>query len=63
MLFKFIFIVLAVAVALYLMRGMAKPSEFIPCDRCDGKGFWYAVRGKEICTKCRGEGTMRRDDY
>ena len=60
---RFIIIALVVGFILYLVKGMMKPAEFIRCDRCDGKGFWYGTRGRETCNKCRGEGTVHRDQF
>jgi len=44
----------------FIIRKVLEPSDFVRCGRCDGKGFWYAARGKEICDWCKGSGKLPR---
>jgi DnaJ-class molecular chaperone len=44
----------------YLLQKILTPSEFVKCGRCEGKGFWYGTREKEICDWCRGSGKIPR---
>lgn len=50
-----------VAILYVILKSVIKPSEFVKCGRCEGKGFWYAARGKETCDWCRGSGKLPRD--
>lgn len=50
-----------IALIYFLIKSFTKPSEFVKCGRCEGKGFWYAARGKETCDWCRGSGKLPRD--
>lgn len=43
----------------YIIRHIIGPSsDFMTCGRCEGKGYWYAVRGKETCDWCKGSGKL-----
>lgn len=34
---------------------------FIKCGKCDGKGYWIAMRGeKDTCDNCNGSGKIPR---
>ena len=63
------FLVRAIAVLLvlgfiyFIFKGLLKPSEFIRCHRCEGKGFWYGTRGREDCNLCKGSGKLHRDEW
>jgi len=50
-----------VAGVYFIVRKLIQPSAFIRCSRCEGKGFWYAARGKEICDWCKGSGKLPRN--
>lgn len=45
----------------FLVRRLITPPQFIKCQRCDGKGFWYTARDRETCDWCRGSGKMPRE--
>jgi DnaJ-class molecular chaperone len=49
------------AIAYFIITNILRPSDFIKCGRCEGKGFWYAARGKETCDWCRGSGKLPRN--
>jgi len=42
----------------YFIKLLIPPSDFKKCGRCEGKGFWYAARGKEKCDWCNGSGKL-----
>lgn len=46
------------ALVYIIVKLASKPSEFRKCGRCEGKGFWYAARGKETCDWCKGSGKL-----
>lgn len=55
-------LLIALAVGLYyfiqwLLHAM---SDTVRCSRCEGKGFWLAARGKEVCDWCKGSGRLPR---
>lgn len=50
-----------IVVIYFFIKRILNPSEFITCERCAGKGFWYAARGKENCDWCKGSGKMPRE--
>ena len=52
----------AIGIIFFLVvRRLMKPSQFIRCGRCEGKGYWYAARGKETCDWCKGSGKLPGD--
>ena len=44
-----------------IVQKIFQPSGFERCSRCEGKGFWYDARGKEICAWCEGSGKLPRN--
>ena len=57
-----VLLLIGVAVGLYyfIQWIVQSTSDSIRCARCEGKGFWLAARGKEICDWCRGSGRLPR---
>lgn len=55
-----VFLALVVA-GILIAKRLFKPTKFIPCDRCNGKGFWMGSRGRETCDKCRGVGRFEKN--
>lgn len=52
----------AVLAVIYLITKLfQQPSGFVRCGRCEGRGFWYAARGKETCDWCKGSGRLPRN--
>lgn len=45
----------------FILKAFSKPDNFKKCSRCEGKGFWYDARGKEICDWCKGSGKLPKD--
>lgn len=60
LLMRLILFAAVVGVVVLVIRAFVKPSPYVRCERCSGKGFWYDARGKEICDWCRGTGKMPR---
>ena len=46
----------------YALKGFFGDNDphFVRCGRCEGKGFWYAARGRETCDWCKGSGKLPR---
>ena len=48
----------------YILRSIergGRKSEYIPCEKCDGKGYWIATKGeKDKCDRCKGSGKVLR---
>jgi DnaJ-class molecular chaperone len=59
-LFFFVIVITMVVGVIYLLRLLAQPSNSMHCSRCDGRGFWYDARGKEICNWCKGSGRLHK---
>lgn len=32
----------------------------IACPDCEGKGYWYGMRERELCKTCNGTGRRKR---
>ena len=47
-----------IAALFFMIQWFLKPTDFIRCGRCEGRGFWYAARGKEVCDWCKGSGKL-----
>jgi DnaJ-class molecular chaperone len=58
--FRLLFFAALIGLAYYLAKLILKPSATMRCTRCEGKGFWYAARGKETCDWCKGSGQLPR---
>jgi DnaJ-class molecular chaperone len=58
LLFRVVFVALILGAIYFIMKMLSKPADYIRCSRCDGKGFWYAARGKEKCDWCKGSGKL-----
>ena len=44
----------------YLLKKAFPPSDFKKCGKCEGKGYWLALRGRESCDVCKGSGKVPR---
>ena len=57
-----VFILLAViGGAYYLYQKSQEKPPFIKCGKCEGKGYWIALRGgKDKCDNCGGSGKVAR---
>ncbi len=60
--FRVIFFGLLLIGIYFFIKRMMNPPDFKTCGRCEGKGFWYAPRGKETCDWCKGSGKLPIDD-
>jgi DnaJ-class molecular chaperone len=60
-LFRLLLISGLIAIVYLVVKSLVRPSDFIKCGRCEGKGFWYAARGKETCDWCKGSGKLPRN--
>ncbi|TSE06350.1 MULTISPECIES: hypothetical protein [Aquimarina] len=61
MIFRLLVIFLAIAGAYYIIRNVFGNSEYKSCKKCDGKGYWIAMRGeKDKCDICKGSGRIPR---
>jgi hypothetical protein len=59
MLLRILFIVALMGVGYYLYRKLSYPSAYINCGKCQGKGYWIAMRGeKDKCDVCMGSGKV-----
>jgi DnaJ-class molecular chaperone len=48
-----------IAVVLFVIKTLVFPSQPEDiCSRCDGKGHWQGVRGRENCDWCNGSGRL-----
>ena len=61
--FRLLVIVGLAAGIVWLLQKILNPSGFVKCGRCDGKGFWYGAREKEICDWCKGSGKLPGSRY
>lgn len=61
LLFRLAVIIGVIIPAAYAYREFFPPSEFVRCGRCDGKGYWYAARGRETYDRCKDSGKVRRE--
>ena len=59
--FRILVLIGLAAGVVYLLQKILAPSDFIKCGRCNGKGFWYGAREKEICDWCKGSGKLPRN--
>lgn len=48
-----------IAVVIFVLKTLVFPQtpENI-CSRCEGKGYWQGVRGREKCDWCKGSGQL-----
>ncbi|MDX2303105.1 MAG: hypothetical protein NW226_09905 [Microscillaceae bacterium] len=61
LLFRLAVILGVIMLIIYVFRDFFPPSDFIRCGRCEGKGYWYAARGRETCDWCKGSGKLPRN--
>jgi len=57
-LFRLLIVAGLIAGIILIVKWVFTPSDFVHCGRCEGKGFWYAARGKETCDWCKGSGKL-----
>ncbi len=58
---RILIILFLVGIVYYFIKKLIPNSPFISCQKCDGKGFWIAMRGeKEKCDICKGAGKIPR---
>jgi len=50
----------AILIVYFLLKKVLVPSDFKKCGKCEGKGYWIALRGKESCDVCKGAGKVPR---
>ncbi len=56
-------VVIAIILGIYfIIQRIIGSSDFIACSRCEGKGFWYDARGKEMCDWCKGSGKLPKNE-
>lgn len=56
---RLVFIVLIIGVLLYLVKVFMGNSNYKKCGKCEGKGYWIALRGeKNKCDACQGSGKI-----
>lgn len=60
LIFRLLFFLAVLAGLYYVLVRIFNPSDFVRCGRCDGKGYWYAARGRETCDWCKGSGKLPR---
>lgn len=59
MILRILFIIALMGIGYYLYRKLSNPSAYVNCGKCQGKGFWIAMRGeKEKCDVCMGSGKV-----
>lgn len=61
-LIRLLFFILALAVIYFLVRKFFPASDYKKCDKCEGKGYWVALRGRESCDVCSGSGKVSRNN-
>ena len=47
--------------AYFLLKRLFQPSDWKRCGKCEGKGYWIALRGRETCDVCKGAGRVPRE--
>lgn len=61
MLVRLILILIIIGAAYYLYKNILASAKFVKCRKCDGQGYWIAMRGeKEKCDVCRGAGRLNK---
>jgi hypothetical protein len=48
------------AILYFLIKRVIPPSDYKKCGKCEGKGYWIALRGRESCDACAGSGKVPR---
>ena len=46
--------------AYFILKRLFAPSDYKKCGKCEGKGYWIALRGRETCDVCKGAGRVPR---
>ena len=57
-LIRLVMIGVVLLIIYFLLKRLFVPSDFKKCGKCDGKGYWVALRGRETCDVCRGAGRV-----
>ena len=58
---RLLIIILLAAIVYYIIKKIIPKSEYRSCQKCNGKGYWIAMRGeKEKCDICKGAGMIPR---
>jgi DnaJ-class molecular chaperone len=58
---RFLLIAVVIGALLYLFKGFFFNSDYKKCGKCEGKGYWIALRGeKNKCDACQGSGKIIR---
>ena len=52
--------VILLAAIVYVVKRFFPRSEYKKCPKCNGKGYWEAVRSREPCDLCAGSGKVHR---
>ncbi len=50
----------AILLIYFLVKKLVTPSDYKRCGKCEGKGYWIALRGRETCDVCKGAGRILR---
>ncbi|MDB4292037.1 hypothetical protein N9954_01415 [Maribacter sp.] len=61
MIFRLIIIAIILAAVYHIFKSTTG-SQYKRCEKCDGKGYWRAIRGeKDKCDVCQGSGKTLRN--
>ncbi len=61
MVFRIVLIAMVVGICFYLYKQLYGNSTYKKCEKCDGKGYWRAMRGeRDKCDICQGAGKVIR---
>jgi len=61
MIFRLLFFAILIGGGYFFIRKLLGNSDHRTCEKCDGKGYWRAMRGeKERCDLCEGSGKVPR---
>ncbi len=58
---RIIFFALVLVGLYFLLRKLFPVSDYKKCGKCEGKGYWVALRGRESCDACSGSGKVLRN--
>ena len=58
--FRYLFVGLAVLYGIYMIIKFLGlfTKDRNACPECEGKGYWYGLRERELCKRCNGTGKM-----
>ncbi|GAA4113675.1 hypothetical protein GCM10022393_12820 [Aquimarina addita] len=61
MIFRILLIVLVIGGIYLFVKNMLGTTDFKKCGKCDGRGYWIAMRGeRDKCDVCKGAGKVSR---